>query len=151
MPPGVEAHPYVMLDLAAGTRLYMKWVGQKEWLRCKIARSQPSAKKKQVALWRGWYVLDFEQPEHQTSQAFDLLALARDGRIRFHGTRSPGGDNNGEDDKDEEEEAETEDEVLDVEEILGKKVQHGGIRYKVRWKGYGQSDDTCVIVSRPFT
>jgi hypothetical protein len=61
--------------------LYLKWFDDAEWVKCSVAGKQPRQKRKDPTSWRGWYVLVFDAFE--SSEAFDLLSLARHGRVRY--------------------------------------------------------------------
>eukprot|EP01051_Picozoa_sp_SAG22_P019249 SAG22_NODE_3496_length_1681_cov_5.011378_2_plen_147_part_00 len=135
---GIECHPYSVVDLPAGTSLWLKWLDDPRWRACDVAAKQPAEKRTKATLWRGWYILDFEEEKHRTAEAFDVLTLARDSRVRFREleTSEPAADSAGH-------AADGDANELQVGKILGKRVAGGGtITFKVRWEGYGADSDT---------
>ena len=112
--------------------MYLKRFDDAEWVKCSVAGKQPGHKRKNPTSWRGWYVLDFD--DFKSSNAFDLLSLARHGRVRYQKAPSKANPQNSADEDGEEQ--------LEVEAILGKTTKNGKICYKVRWKGYDHTEDT---------
>ena len=84
----MQVCPYSTLDLPAATQLCLKWFDDAEWVKCSVAGKQPRQKRKDPTSWRGWYVLVFD--DFESSEAFDLLSLARRGRVRYYQDRQLG-------------------------------------------------------------
>ena len=75
----------IVTRLKVGTRLLVRWeeAGDNMWYAAIVASKQTHNGKngKSKEDWTGWYMLDFDGFDTD-GQFFDLLQLARDGRLR---------------------------------------------------------------------